>query len=75
MHCIQVHAKFWCQRIGKGGKVFAVDDEENNIHITRASVSNAENLKEGSRGTLLCCLNTDDDEEVSIRRVRSCSPL
>ena len=57
-----VHAKFWCQRIGKGGKMHAVDDDEHNIHITRASVANADKLKEGARSTLLCCLNTDGEE-------------
>jgi thiol-disulfide isomerase/thioredoxin len=56
-----VTTKFWCERIDKG-KIIAVDHENSNIHITRATVYNAEKLKGGSRATLLCCLNTDAKE-------------
>ena len=58
---MQVKIKFWCTKVEKGSTC-AVDHEDENIHITRASVSNADKLKEGSRGTLMCRLNTDGGE-------------
>ena len=65
----QVVAKFWCGRVVKG-KVLAVDHEDSNIHVTRATVSNADKLKEGTRATLLCCLNTNAKTEVLLHGVR-----
>ena len=61
-------AKFWCGRVVKG-KVLAVDHEDSNIHVTRATVSNADKLKEGTRATLLCCLNTNAKTEVLLHGV------
>ena len=42
----------------------AVDDESENIHVTQVNVTNADKLKEGTRATLLCCLNTTAKKEV-----------
>ena len=56
-------AKFWCEHILKGD-VLGVDSKCDNLHITRACVTNAEKLKEGMRATLLCCLNTKAPTEV-----------
>ena len=69
----QVVAKFWCGRVVKG-KVLAVDHEDSNIHVTRATGSNADKLKEGSRATLLCSLNTNAKTEVAPAR-RAPPPL
>jgi hypothetical protein len=39
-----VVAKFWSERVTKG-QVIAVDHESSNIHVTRATVSNAEKAR------------------------------
>ena len=63
---LMMMAKFWCEHILKGD-VLGVDSKRDNLHITRACVTNAENLKEGTRATLLCCLNTNAPTEVRPR--------
>jgi len=55
---VSATAKFWCERVATGQEI-AIDHENSNIHVTRATVWNADKLKEGSLATLLCCLNSN----------------